>query len=156
MLDAEKIPYVNWCIGDDDTPGASAALEGGTPATAVGQDSVLTASGKFIKAKLRSMALGVSCPAPAALQINVKTTATWNGGGQVDIQVVNNGDARVCSATLQLTSGRLSSFWNMLSSDQKTFTPQYQMSLAKGQSYPAGAVYEGSTPSFQVASSKTC
>lgn len=59
MLDSNKIPYANWAV--DDAPEASAALKPGTAATSVGSDSVLTASGKFIKAKLKSMNLGVSC-----------------------------------------------------------------------------------------------
>ncbi|KAH7706316.1 beta-1,4-endoglucanase [Aphelenchoides avenae] len=173
MLDSNKIAYANWAM--DDAPEASAALKPGTSPTAVGQDSSLTDSGKFIKAKLRSMNLGVSCsgsspspaPAPAPVPsppasgsgkvaVSVKQTASWNGGGQADIVVTNNGDAKVCGATLQLSSGKIASFWNLVSSDNKNFTPQYQMNLAKGQSYTAGGVFEGAVPSFKVASTKNC
>lgn len=59
MLDANKIPYANWAV--DNAPEASAALKQGTAPSAVGSDGSLSPSGKFIKAKLRSMKLGVSC-----------------------------------------------------------------------------------------------
>lgn len=59
MLDKNKISYANWAV--DDAPESSAALKPGTQPTQVGNDNALTESGKFIKAKLRSMNNGVKC-----------------------------------------------------------------------------------------------
>ncbi|KAI1710261.1 cellulase (glycosyl hydrolase family 5) domain-containing protein [Ditylenchus destructor] len=80
VLDQNKISYANWAV--DDAPEASAALKPGTSPTQVGEDSVLTDSGKFIKAKLKSMSSGVSClgsnpsPVTTTKAVTSKSTVT--------------------------------------------------------------------------------
>nr|AFD33558.1 cellulase [Aphelenchoides fragariae] len=59
FLDANKISYANWAIGNKAE--AAAALTPGTTAQQVGDDSRLTASGKLVKQKLKSQNNGVSC-----------------------------------------------------------------------------------------------
>lgn len=52
FLDGKKISYANWAI--DNKSEAAAALNPGTQPLQLGSDSVLTASGKLVKAKLKS------------------------------------------------------------------------------------------------------
>jgi endoglucanase len=59
FCDQNKISYVNWAI--DDKSEGSAALIPGTTAQQVGDDSRLTASGSFVKNKLKSQNNGVRC-----------------------------------------------------------------------------------------------
>nr|VDC48532.1 endoglucanase-8 [Pratylenchus vulnus] len=59
FLDNNKISYANWAL--DAKSEGSAALKSGTQPAQAGSDSVLTASGKLVKQKLKSQSNGVSC-----------------------------------------------------------------------------------------------
>uniref|UniRef100_A0A915MX30 Glycoside hydrolase family 5 domain-containing protein n=1 Tax=Meloidogyne javanica TaxID=6303 RepID=A0A915MX30_MELJA len=59
FLDSNKISYANWAL--DNKAEAAAALTPGTTPSQVGDDSRLTASGKLVKNKLKSMKNGISC-----------------------------------------------------------------------------------------------
>ncbi|CAK5091001.1 unnamed protein product [Meloidogyne enterolobii] len=57
FLDSNKISYANWAI--DNKAEAAASLTPGTTPSQVGDDSRLTASGKLVKNKLKSMKNGI-------------------------------------------------------------------------------------------------
>nr|BAB68523.1 beta-1,4-endoglucanase [Pratylenchus penetrans] len=59
FLDNNKISYVNWAL--DAKNEKSAALNPGTQPSQVGSDSVLSESGKLVKAQLKKQNNGVSC-----------------------------------------------------------------------------------------------
>uniref|UniRef100_A0A914CKY1 Glycoside hydrolase family 5 domain-containing protein n=1 Tax=Acrobeloides nanus TaxID=290746 RepID=A0A914CKY1_9BILA len=59
FLDENQISYVNWALDDKDE--GSAALIPGTTSQQVGDDSRLTASGRFVKDKYKSQNNGVHC-----------------------------------------------------------------------------------------------
>jgi len=58
FLDKNNMSYLNWAI-EDKSEGAAALLPG-TSASQVGDDSKLTASGKYVKAMIKSKNTGVS------------------------------------------------------------------------------------------------
>lgn len=75
------------------------------------------------------------------------------------MQVVNNGNDKVCSATVKMNKNgaTVQSLWNLDAAGSDQYKTPSWVQLAKGQSHTAGAVVQGSgIPSFSVVSSQKC
>nr|BAB68522.1 beta-1,4-endoglucanase [Pratylenchus penetrans] len=162
FLDNNKISYANWAV--DAKSESSAALNPGTQPSQISSDSVLTASGSFVKAKLKSQNNGVSCSgSPAAttttkagatttkaaatttkapsggggsasVSVSVVAVSTWNGGGQYKVVIKNTGSKAVCKVVFKL-SASAASLWNAdPGSGSGPFTTASWINIPAGQS----------------------
>ncbi|KAI6171371.1 Endoglucanase [Aphelenchoides bicaudatus] len=101
FLDANQISYANWAI--DNKAEAAAALNPGTTSSQVGDDSVLTASGQLVKAKLKSQNNGVSCSGSsntnAAATTTVAGSATTKSSATTTKAASNSATSTAASGT---------------------------------------------------------
>jgi len=168
FLDNNKISYANWAI-DNKNEGA-AALTPGTTSSQVGDDSRLTASGQFVKNKLKSQNNGVSCSgngggssgtttttkAPttttksssgggstSGVSVSFSTTQSWNGGGEYKLVFKNTGSRAVCGVNFRMTmpSGlKLENSWNLSLVSGDQYTLPSWFNLAPGATYQDSGV----------------
>nr|ABX79356.1 GHF5 endoglucanase precursor [Pratylenchus coffeae] len=153
-----KISYANWAV--DAKSEGSAALNPGTSPSQVGSDSVLTASGKLVKAQLVGKSNGVSCSGGGG---GATTTTTKAGGTTTTTKATTTtkssgggGGSATVSASISVTStwngGGQFSVVIKNTGSKAVCKVVFKINLASGQTISGIWNADGSSPQYSTPS----